>query len=418
MTGSGATRVAMALTWKAIEAMKPDRIGPYRVPDARAKGLALRVATTGGKTWDLSYRVKGSSKVKRLSLGRVGDVSLEEARERAFQLTSAARRGVDLLAGEEEAREAKASEITVGQLVERYVARRVTGRLRTAKEIERRLKRALAGIIARKVSEIRRRDLRELFDGAADEGHEREAEKRRQCVGAMFRWGLAQDLVESDPTAGLKAYDPGRPRDRVLSDAELRAFWRWLDESSLSTTTADILRMQLLLGARCGEISGMRVDEVTAAGWLWRLPGCRSKNSKDRVTPLVGVAQEIVKTRLAGLRQGPLFPSETGAPMNSALVGQHLWIRRHKFPIAHFATHDLRRSAVTHMAKLGISLDIIAAVIGHEPGGKDLRVLVKHYLHDEFVERKAHALKTWDKRLKAIVAGEAAANAVRLSRRG
>jgi hypothetical protein len=35
------------------------------------------------------------------------------------------------------------------------------------------------------------------------------------------------------------------------------------------------------------------------------------------------------------------------------------------------------------MAKLGLSLDVIAAVIGHEPGGKDVRVLVKHYLHDD-----------------------------------
>jgi hypothetical protein len=160
MSGSGETRSAVALTTKAIEAMKPDQAGPYRVPDARAKGLAVRVATTGGKTWDLSYRVKGSGKVKRPSLGRVADVSLEEARERAHQLTSAARRGVDLLADEEQAREARAREITVEQFIERYVARRVAGRLKTSKEIERRLRRALADILARKVSELRRRDLR------------------------------------------------------------------------------------------------------------------------------------------------------------------------------------------------------------------------------------------------------------------
>jgi integrase len=414
MAGSGETREMVALTTKAIEAMKPDRAGPYRVPDARTKGLALRVATTGGKTWDLSYRVKGSGKVKRLSVGRIDDVSLEEARERAHQLTSAARRGVDLLAEEEVAREARAHEITVGQLVERYVARRVAGRLKTAKEIESRLKRALADIMGRKVSELRRRDLRELFDAAADEGHEREAEKRRQCVGAMFRWGLSQDLVDSDPTAGLKAYDPGRPRDRVLSAEEIEVLWRWLDESSLSACTADILRMQLLTGARCGEISGMRVEEIDTVEWLWTLPGARSKNGKDRVTPLVGIAREIVEARLVGLRHGPLFPSETGAAMNSSLVGQHLWIRRDKFPIDHFATHDLRRSTATHMAKLGLPLDIIAAVIGHEPGGKDVRVLVKHYLHDEFVERKAHALRAWDARLKTIVTGAEAAKVVQL----
>jgi hypothetical protein len=43
-----------------------------------------------------------------------------------------------------------------------------------------------------------------------DQGHEREAEKRRQTVGAMFRWALSQDIVNSDPTAGLEAHDPAR----------------------------------------------------------------------------------------------------------------------------------------------------------------------------------------------------------------
>jgi integrase len=417
MSGSGKTRRMEMLTAQKVESLKPEAL-PYRVPDARARGLAVRVAPTGAKTWDLSYRVKGAGKVKRRSLGRVGDVSLELARERAHQLTSAARRGVDLLAEEEEAREAKAREITAEQFIERYVARRVAGRLKTSKEIERRLRRALAPIIARKVSELRRRDLRELFDAAADEGHEREAEKRRQCVGAMFRWGLSQDLVETDPTAGLKAYDPGRPRNRVLSAEEIEALWRWLEESSLSTTTADILRMQLLSGARCGEIAGMQAEEIDTAEWLWTLPAARSKNGKERVTPLVGMARAIIESRLAGVRDGPLFPSETGAAMNSALAGRHLWVRRDKLSIPHFTTHDLRRTAATQMVKLGLSLDIVAAVIGHEPGGKDVRVLVKHYLHDEFVDRKTHALKAWDDRLRGIIAGEpkSAANVVEIRR--
>ncbi|MGA9279841.1 MAG: hypothetical protein WBW00_00860, partial [Pseudolabrys sp.] len=121
-----------------------------------------------------------------------------------------------MIAEEEEKRAAVAARITIEQLIELYVRRRVTGRLRTAKEIERRLKRALTPIIQRHAEDIRRKNLRELFDQCADNGIEREAERRRQTVGAMFRWALSQDIVEIDPTAGLKAYDPGTPRDRVL----------------------------------------------------------------------------------------------------------------------------------------------------------------------------------------------------------
>jgi site-specific recombinase XerD len=139
-------------------------------------------------------------------LGRVCDVSLEKARDRANELTSAARTGRDLVAEEEERRAAAASRLTVEKPIELYVKRRVVGRLRTA-EIESRLKRALSSIMDRHAEDIRRRDLRELFDRCADQGIEREAERRRQTVGAMFRWALSQDIVEIDPTAGLKAYD-------------------------------------------------------------------------------------------------------------------------------------------------------------------------------------------------------------------
>ena len=184
----------------------------------------MRVAPSGIKTWDLAFRIRGSGKVRRVSLGRVGDVSLEKARERANELTSAARAYRDLIAEEEESRAAAASRLTAEKLIELYVRRRVAGRLRTAREIESRLNRALSPIQHRYADDIRRRDIRELLDAAADQGIEREAEKRRQTIGTMFRWALSQDIVETNPTVGLRAYDPGTLRDRVLTMDESRRF--------------------------------------------------------------------------------------------------------------------------------------------------------------------------------------------------
>jgi hypothetical protein len=277
--GSGLTRGAVSLTHRSIETLRPAE-SPYRVSDRRCIGLAVRVAPSGLKTWDLAYRIRGSGKARRVSLGRVGDVSLERARERANELTSAARGGRDLIAEEEESRAAAASRLTVEKLIELYVRRRVTGRLRTAKEIERRLGRTLSPILHRYANDIRRRDIRELLDAAADEGIEREAEKRRQTVGAMFRWALSQDIVETDPTAGLKAYDPGTPRDRVLSVEEIETLWKWLDSSALPSDPVDTMRLELLTGARCGEISGLCAEEIDRDEWTWTLPAARSKNKR------------------------------------------------------------------------------------------------------------------------------------------
>jgi len=376
--------------------------------------LAVRVAPSGVKTWDLAYRIRGSGKVRRVSLGRVSDVTLEKARERANELTVAARAGRDLIAEQKESRAAAERRLTVQKVIELYVRRRVAGRLRTAKEIERRLRRALSPILQRPADDIRRRDIRELLDAVADSGAEREAEKRRQTVGAMFRWALSQDLVETNPAAGLKAYDPGTPRERVLSVEEIEALWKWLDAGALPPDQTDILKIELLTGARCGEISGLRAEEIDRDDWTWTLPATRSKNKRPRVTPVVGVARQIIEARLSGSEAGPVFTAETGAVMTSGHVGHLLWARSDKLPIAKFTTHDLRRTAATMLAEMGVSLDLVAAIVGHEAGGKETRTLVRHYIRTDLIERKAHALHAWDERLRDIVTGREAGKILRV----
>jgi hypothetical protein len=295
--GAGLTRGAQLLTHRTIETLRPAE-APYRVPDQRCKGLAVRVAPSGVKTWDLAYRIRGTSKMRRLSLGRTTDIGLEQARERANELTSAARGGRDLVGEEGEARDAAASRITVGKLIDLYLRRRVVGRLRTAKSIESRLRRTLAPILERYAADICRRDIRAILDSIVDRGQGREAEKRRQVCTATFRWALSQDIVEADPTAGLNAYDPGTPRDRVLTVEEIETVWKWLESNALSLDAADILKLELLIGARCGEIAGLRAEEIDLQKWIWTLPPSRSKNGRQRVTPIVGLAREMLEQRL------------------------------------------------------------------------------------------------------------------------
>jgi integrase len=402
--GSGLTRGAIFLTQRSIDALRATETA-YRVPDQRCIGLAVRVAPSGIKTWDLAYRIRGLGKTRRLSLGRVSDVGLDKARERANELTSAARTGRDLLVEEEERRVAAASRLTVAQLIDLYVKRRVVGRLRTAKEIESRLKRALSPIVQRHAEDIRRRDLRELFDQCVEQGIEREAERRRQTVGAMFRWALSQDIVEIDPTAGLKAYDPGTPRDRVLTIEEIGALWKWLDSDALPSDPADILKLELLIGARCGEISGLCAEEIDRDEWIWTLPAARSKNKRPRVTPLVGVARQIIEKRLSIASSGPLFTAATGAVLTAAHVGHYLLARSDKLPVEKFTTHDLRRTVATQLTEMGVALDLVAAVIGHEAGGRETRTLVRHYVRTDLVERKKSSLEAWQHRLFEIIEG-------------
>ncbi len=402
----GATRDKSALTHRGVEALKPDHVA-YRIPDLRCPGLAVRVAPSGLKTWDVAYRIRGSGQGRRLSLGPFPAIGLEAARERTSALTKAAKAGRDLLAEEQAARTAAAGRTMVGQLVETYLNRMVHGRLRTGPEIEVRLKRTLAPLNDRYADDIRRRDLRAILDKTAARGVLREAEKQRQLLRVLFGWALSQDIIDNDPTAGIASFGTSKRRDRVLSATEIKTLWTWIGSCGMPRDYADALKVQLATGARIGEIAGMQAGEIDQSTWLWTLPGTRSKNGRPRATPLLGMAKDIVQSRLETVNEGALLKAEHGGALTSNCVASLIVKRRKDIPIAHFTSHDLRRTVATSLVDLGFSFEDVAAVLGHDAGGKDTRILLRHYVRSELIERKRTALLAWDEHLRQILQANA-----------
>ena len=406
------------LTAVVLSALRP-KASAYYVSDEQQNGLRVRVAPSGALTWNLAYRIKGEPKTKSVSLGPCdpsaqNGLGLAEARERAADIVKAARQGRDLLDEEKEARQTKQERMTIRELVERYVKNiksphRKGGALRTAGDIERRLKRALHLHLDRAADGLRRGDISALLDPVAD-GRSREAEKRRQAIGAMYRWGIAKGYVTIDPTDGTESYGRGDPRDRVLTPDEIKAFWAWLDAGAdrMPPDCIQALRLQLCVGARIGEVAGMDASELyyDDGKLLWTLPVSRSKNKNERTTPLVGMARAIVERAVEGHKRGPLFRAALKErPLTASDVGHAL--KRRTLPCAHFSSHDLRRTVVSIMDEMGMALDTIAAVVGHQRGSKDTRTLVRHYSRPRLDERIEAALTAWDARLRDVIEGRA-----------
>ena len=114
-----------------------------------------------------------------------------------------------------------------------------------------------------------------------------------------------------------------QPRDRVLFPRhEVFLLWNWLDDSrNISIAVAAVLKLQFCLGARVGEISGMRAGEFETDGkgrLLWTLPAARSKTGKARVTPVLGLAAEIVGAH-AG--EDVLFPNQVRRAAHERIGG-------------------------------------------------------------------------------------------------
>jgi integrase len=390
-------------------------VRPYYVSDDQQSGLRVRVATSGALTWNVAYRIKGVPSARSTSLGPCDAVArnglgLAEARERAAAILKAARQGRDLLQEEREVRRVQKNLLSVAALIERYSTsirnpNRQGGPLRTALDIERRLKRALFDKLEDPANDLSRGDIGRLLDPVAD-SRPREAEKRRQAIGAMYRWGVAKGFVLNDPTEGAERYGRGDLRNRVLDQTEIRTVWRWLEAGAdgMPVDCIAVLKIQMCLGARVGEIAGMDVTELSREDHrlLWTLPSHRSKNKNMRVTPLVGIACELVDAALRRHERGPLFRA---ALSNRALGSSDLGhaLKKRTLPVPHFTTHDLRRTVVSQMDEMGIALDTIAAVIGHQRGSKATRTLIRHYSRPRLDERVHAALSAWDDRLRGLL---------------
>jgi integrase len=223
----------------------------------------------------------------------------------------------------------------------------------------------------------------------------------------MFRWALSQDVIETDPSAGLASYGSSPRRDRVLSAAEVTTFWNWLDTSGMPEAYIDALKLQLATGARIGEVAGIHSDEIDQVVWTWTLPSERSKNGLKRVTPLVGIARKIVERRLNSLG-GPLFTAEGGKTLTTNFVASLLTKRRKQIPIPHFTSHDLRRTVATGLVDLGFPLEIVASVLGHQAGSQEVRTLVRHYVRTDLIDRKREVLEAWDTRLRTLIGKDSA----------
>jgi integrase len=343
--------------------------------DEAVKGLALRVTRRGTKAWTLHH------KGKRLTLGRYPGVSLGQARTMA---TEAAQGRMPVA-------------MTVGQLAEAYIPS-VQGK-RTAKEIERRLRKDVLPIIGSvPLSALHRRDVTRVIDAKRDAPIG--ARKAFEDVRTMLRWAVARGDLDHNPIDGMKGPAISEVRQRVLSDDEIRTLWRGLPTAlPRSPACQQIIRLCLITGQRLGEVVGLRRGELDLKRRLWELPGSRTKNGHPHSVPLSEMAVGIIEEALTA--GDVVFPVA-----KAKHVGQTVKVAQGRFGLAHWTCHDLRRTALTGMAKLGVAPIVLGHVANHRTTTK-AGMTLSVYVHHAYEKEKREALVLWADRLQGIVAGGA-----------
>ena len=113
--------------------------------------------------------------------------------------------------------------------------------------------------------------------------------------------------MSQNPCKDVHRPDASRPRDRVLTDAEIVKFWHATDAERKELSA--LFKLLLLTGCRLNEVAGMTRGELSENGDTWNIPGARTKNKRPHVVPLAPLARDILAT-VAGV--GELVFTTTG----------------------------------------------------------------------------------------------------------
>ena len=260
-------------------------------------GFGLRLFATGRKSWLVQYR--HGRRQRRVSLGDAAVVPAAKARAEARRLLSEVGVGRDPQG--ERQRERKAP--LVREVVDLYLARHATKSLRprSLAEVRRHLERHAAPLHRLTLAELDRRRVAELLHRLAESSGTVASNRVRASLSACFAWAMRAGLAEANPVAGTPRQAGERPRERVLSLAELALVWRHAGDGAYGA----LVRLLILTGLRREEMAGLRPCEVALGRAELVIGAARMKAGREHRVLLPAPALDICARRgWRGLRAG------------------------------------------------------------------------------------------------------------------
>jgi integrase len=375
--------------------------------DGMVAGLKVRVTDKGAKSFILWRRYGGSKHPAARSLGTVGAITLAEAREKAREWIKLIERGEDPRVVERRARVAnqESNSKTFGVVFEDYLKRKVK-KLRKAKDIEREMRTDLLSRWKDKpLREITRRDVIRMTEAVAERGPY-QAHNVLGHAKTFFNWVIVHDIIDGFETSPADKIRPGdligkkKVRQRVLDDAEIKAFWRATGKMDYPFGT--LFRMLLLTGQRRSEIAEASRHEINKR--ILTIPPERFKSDSEQLLPLTSDAMMILDTIPRWNAGDFLFSTTHGATAVNGFSFQKRKLNDMMTVLLdkkmeNFVLHDLRRTVRTRLSDLKIRDEVAEMIIGHGRKGMQ-RVYDQH----KYVDEMREALELWNARVRELVA--------------
>jgi integrase len=406
------------ITKRVVDAATAEGGRDFWVWDTELRGFGLRMRPNGHKAYVLEYRPgAGGRKVpkRRYTIGPHGSPwTPNTAREEAIRLLGQVANGEDPAAAKVDARRKEGS--TVAELVGAFVEKYAKVNQKSWDQTERAIRHdVLPAIGSLQAEDVTRRDIVRILDTVAERGPIM-ANRVLAYTRKFFGWCVERGYVADNPCAGIKAPGVPKTRERVLVDEELAEVWHAAD--AVGWPWGPIVKILTLTAQRRNEVVGMRWSELDLDKATWSLPGSRTKNKRAHEVPLTATAVDIVR----GLPRmpGPFVFSTTGRSAVSAFTQAKkklnraiLDARENGEPMPDWTFHDLRRTATTGMARLGIHPHVADAVLNHKVG--TIQGVAAIYNRHAYLEERRRALEAWEAHVLAVLEGRTAgANIVSL----
>jgi integrase len=365
--------------------------------DATLPGtFCLRVTERGVRSWSVMFRVfnhaKGKNVQKRMKLGEHPAMSLKEARTAARDALTVVARGEDPSIDSEGGMNGFVSVAdAVADFIEKHAKRKTRGEYETRRVFDRYV---LPHIGEYRIDAVTHAQVRDIVEGLAEKTPYM-ANRTLAAVRKFFNWAAERQLVTASPVAGINKPGKETARDRVLVDDEITALWETFDGMGWPFGLA--FKLLLVTGQRLNEVAKMRWKDLDADKALWTLPREATKADRAHEVPLSPLALEVLQ----------IVPH----------TGDYVFTTNGKTPISGFSRakgradklsevtgwrlHDLRRTAASQMARIGIAPHVVEKILNHSTG--QISGVAAVYNRHAYTEEKRAALNIWSLQLESLL---------------
>jgi integrase len=365
--------------------------------DVASPGFGVKVTPKGRKVFIVLYRTAGAgSRLRKYTIGPHGRVTLHQARVAAQKIFTARLEGRDLAAEKRDARRRLVAD-RVEDLLEAFIAHHVSQN-RSAREVSRMLRRDV-GLAwgPRSIHDISKRDVIEVVAGVEARGAPFAANKTLKGMKTFLRWCVGRAVLDKSPADGIPLPAREVARDRALSDEELARII--VAARQIGDPYGGIVELLALTGQRREEVARAVWDEIDLTERVWTLSGERTKNGKPHTVHLSDQANLILSRR----RNSTPFIFDTWEvgckPFNQFSFGKRKLDKLSG--VVNWRIHDLRRTCVSGMARLGVPPHVADKILNHQAG--TISGVAAVYQRHDFLAERRDALDRWGAHVAMII---------------